>query len=368
MGINLPSERQMIARAPAALAEALGVPASEVTTLHRGKPSEPDIVVSVADQTFNIECKGVVAAGAVAAYASRIAETAKKIRRAVPLLVVPFMGQAARRASEEAHVSWLDLSGNAHIIAPGLRVIIEGRSNQFLVQGRRKSAFAPKSARVVRFLLINPERAYTQREIARETEMTDGFVSQIVTRLEADGYVTRSATAKQLDAGESRAHPRAKAPIRVRDPALLLDAWREEYRFEAHTIMRGHIPARTGDALVRGISEKLVAEGIPYAATGLAAAWELTHFAMFRIATFFLESEPSPSVLKRLSFRDDERGANVWLAIPNDSGVFLGARERDGVRCVHPVQAYLDLKGHPERAAEAADTLKAEYLDWKRDA
>jgi hypothetical protein len=44
--------------------------------------------------------------------------------------------------------------------------------------------------------------------------------------------------------------------------------------------------------------------------------------------------------------------------------VFDGARERSGVDCVHPVQAYLDLAAHPERAAEAADEVRAQLLTW----
>lgn len=357
----------MIAKVQSALAEAFGVAASEVITKEPNEDVGADVVASVDGQTFVIECKAAAPAAVVATHAARIAQAAKKVRRAIPLLVVPFMGQAARRAAEDAHVSWLDLSGNAHIVAPGLRVIIDGHPNQFLARGRPKSVFAPKSARIVRRLLINPKQALTQREIARETGMTDGFVSQIVARLQEEGYVTRSGTGGQRDASESPVHPRSKAPLKVRDPALLLDAWRDEYRFEAHTIMRGHIPARTGDALMRAISERLVGEAVPHAATGLAAAWAYSHFAMFHIATFFLSTEPTPGLLKRLQFRDDERGANVWLVVPNDEGVFLGTRIVDEVHCVHPVQTYLDLKGHPERAREAADTLRGEYLDWKRN-
>jgi hypothetical protein len=43
--------------------------------------------------------------------------------------------------------------------------------------------------------------------------------------------------------------------------------------------------------------------------------------------------------------------------------VFHGAAEREGIRCVHPVQAYLDLKDHPERSAEAAEQLRAKLLN-----
>ena len=44
------------------------------------------------------------------------------------------------------------------------------------------------------------------------------------------------------------------------------------------------------------------------------------------------------------------------------------AENRDGLRCVHPVQVYMDLKGHPERAAEAAQHLRTQFMNWKHDA
>jgi hypothetical protein len=34
------------------------------------------------------------------------------------------------------------------------------------------------------------------------------------------------------------------------------------------------------------------------------------------------------------------------------------------IKCVHPVQVYVDLKDHPERAAEAAAELRDRLLGW----
>jgi hypothetical protein len=47
-------------------------------------------------------------------------------------------------------------------------------------------------------------------------------------------------------------------------------------------------------------------------------------------------------------------------------GCVPGAVEKDGIRCVHPVQVHLDLKEQPERSAEAADRLRAELVTWSR--
>jgi len=69
--------------------------------------------------------------------------------------------------------------------------------------------------------------------------------------------------------------------------------------------------------------------------------------------------------LRAIGFRPEERGANLWFTIPNDEGVFTGATNPNGVRCVHPVQAYLDLKAQPERSVEAAEELGKRRLKWK---
>lgn len=333
------------------LAGLLDLPKLEVR-VERGGAPESVLLVQAGGHAFVIDVLGPVSPGPVVSRAGRVVKEAKKLRRkATPLLAVPFMTEAGRRAAEGVRISWLDLSGNAHIIAPGLRVIVDGRPNRFRGPGRPSSVFAPKSARVARWLLMNPAQAHKQREIARATGMTEGFVSRIASRLVADSYVQRDG---------SRA-------LRVKEPALLLDAWRAEYRFDRHTILQGSVAARSGDALTRFVSDTLLAAGIEHAATGLSAAWQQTHFASFRIATFFLVDEVSHELREKLGFREEPRGANLWLVLPNDEGVFHGAGLQGGVRCVHPVQAYMDLKSHPERAAEAAERLRVELLGGRRD-
>ena len=101
---------------------------------------------------------------------------------------------------------------------------------------------------------------------------------------------------------------------------------------------------------------------MPYAATGLAAAWLWTRYAGFRLATVYLSTPPTEGIEKDLRFRDEPRGANTWLVVPNDEGVFDGAEFVESVRCVHPVQAYLDLKDHPGRSTEAAAELRSRLL------
>jgi len=93
-----------------------------------------------------------------------------------------------------------------------------------------------------------------------------------------------------------------------------------------------------------------------------------SHFANFRLATFYLPNAPGNELFNALGFREDEKGANTWLVVPNDEGVFHGTEVREGIRCVHAVQVYLDLKDHPESSSEAASRLRQDYLKWGQDA
>lgn len=331
------------------LAELIGVASSEAQL--RTEPA--DAIVVLGGFTFVVAWKGSGESAPVAMASERARQHAASLGdRAIPLVAVPFMGPVGRRRCEAADVAWLDLSGNARIFAAGLRVLIDGKPNRFKRRGRPSSAFAPKSSRIARWLLMHHGESLTQREIARATEMDEGFTSRIVAKLEEDGLVVRDGS----------------GAIRAKDPDLLLDSWGEAYDFTKHTVLRGHVAARSGGALLRQLVGRLHEDDIRHAATGLPAAWQMTQFAGFRIVTVYLREHPSAALLDGLGFRQEARGANVWLVVPNDAGVFHGAASRGQVQCVHPVQTYLDLKQHPERASEAADRLRAELLKWSDDA
>lgn len=350
--MRAPNKRLALRKVVERLADLLSLPSTEVRTREM-RSSKIDAAVDLGGLTFVIEWKGSSGLALVSHAADQVRQYASKLGEGVvPLVAVPFMGPVGREHCQEAGVSWLDLSGNAHIVAPGIRVRIEGRANLFKRPGRPSSAFAPKSSRIARWLLLHPGESMTQREIARATDMDEGFTSRIVARLEDDELVVREPD----------------GAIRARDPDLLLDAWREDYDFSKHEIVKGYVPARSGDALLRRIAGELRSLETDHAATGMAAAWLLTRFAGFRVVAIYVAELPSSEALDHLGFREDAPGANVWLVVPTDGGVFQGASDRDGVRCVHPVQAYLDLKGHPERADEAAAHLRAELLTWRADA
>ena len=270
---------------------------------------------------------------------------------AIPILAVPFMGEKGRELCAEENISWLDLSGNANISAPGLRILIDGKRNAFKATGRPKNLFAPKSSRLAREFLIDPGLSLTQRELTRKTGLNETLVGRIVREMERDQMLLRN---KETGA------------VSLQDPELMLEEWREAYDFDKHLIIPGFIAQRTGEAAMQAAAEGMEKLQISYAATGLAGAWLLTQFANFRLTTIYLSEIPSDNLLKELKIsKQSKTGANIWLVVPNDAGVFAAAQKYHGVNCVHPVQVYLDLSAHPERATDAAKEVRSQYLNWR---
>jgi hypothetical protein len=347
--MKLPSQARALLQIRRLLSDWTGIAVDHLVPGRLSKSlARADLVVRAGEVTLVVEYKGSAEAailhGAIEqsrAYAKSASGTA------IPVVAVPYMGDLGKALCERAGVSWLDLSGNARIVAPGIIINVQGQPNQFKRPGRPSSVFAPKSARIARWFLTHPNRSLSQRELSRVTKLDEGFASRVARRLVEDGYLARE------DAG-----------LRLANPDLLLDAWRDTYDFSKHTILRGHITARSGEELLAHCAAKLMKLRAEHAATGLGAAWLLAKFSGFRLTTLYLAEPPETALLGELGFRPDERGANTWLVVPNDQGVFDEAATVQQVRCVQPVQVYLDLKGHPERAAEAASDLRARLLQW----
>ncbi len=343
--VNMVAESDILDRVPGLLQELAGLPVERADRVEWA-----DLILNVGPHVFAVEAKSDSRAGPVSQAAQSALAAAKRVgARAVPLVAVPFMGEVGRGICNRAGVSFVDLSGNADIKARGLRVSVIGRPNRFLQRGRPPSVFAPKSSRISRLFLLDPKRWWRQSELSVKANLDPGYVSKICRRMDDDHLIERDAD----------------VAVRPRDPNLLLEAWREEYDFGRHSIREGHVTARTGEELVRRLVDACRETDCSYTLTGLASAWLLAPFAGYRLVTVYINKPPSNELLSNLKWYEEKRGANLWLVRPNDEGVLYGGESVNGISCVSPVQAYLDLKGMPERSDEAAEQLRKESLHWQ---
>lgn len=341
-------EREARYRLPRLLADLLDEPAVQVETPPSGADSRADLIATDGrGRVLVFEVKSSSRPGQVAHAAEQLLAYADK--RVIPVLVVPYMSRAGAETADRLRLNWIDLSGNADVRAENLHLRVQGRPNEFGSRGRPSSPFAPKSARVTRELLLDPARWWIQKDLAAATELDDGNVSRIVRRLDEEFLLERRGR-----------------ELRPRDPDLLLDAWAQDYRFDRHDILPAHLSG-SGIELARVLAGRLESLNIHHAFTGLPAAWVMDQFARFRLTTVYVDGDPREAI-ERLDVRREAKGANIQLVGPNDAGVFSGEDDHDGLHCVAPVQAYLDLLQLPERAAEAAQHLRAQHLRWRHDA
>jgi hypothetical protein len=343
-------EREAAHRLPQLLADLLD---EESLKLNRTSAPDRGVDFELTDsrgRRWLVEVKSSSGPGRVRDAARQLrhfASGADPAGNAILLLVVPHMSKAGARAAEDAGVNWVDLSGNASIRDENFYVWVQGRPNAHPSRGRPSSPFAPRSARVTRALLLNPSRWRRQKDIAEETGLDDGTVSRVVRRLDEELLL------------EHRGRE-----LRPRDPGLLLDAWAQDYRFDRHDIVAGHLSG-SGIEVARKVAQGLKELEVRHAFTGLTAAWAMDRFARFRLNTVYVEGDPRDAA-DALGVRRSARGTNVQIVGPDDVDVFAGESAFDGINCVSPVQVYLDLLHLPERADEAARHLRAEHL-WTRD-
>ena len=352
--MRIVQEKEALRKVVTLINEWTAVESREVNLNQAEKGFEVDLIQKAGDWVFVVEYKKNGAAQFIIGAIEKLSRNLGKIAgTAIPVIAVPFMGETGQKLCQEKNVSWLDLSGNADITAPGLRIHVEGKPNKFKSVGRPKDIFAPKSSRIARHLLIEPERYITQRELTNETNLDEGLVSRVVREMEKNGLLQRDSFG---------------GGVKPKDPEILLDAWHEKYDFSKHRIIKGFVAERNSNLIVKKLVETFKSDDVNYALTGLSAAWMLSNFAAHRTASLYLSEEPSEELLQKANFTKEEKGSNVWLVVPNDEGVFDGAFFKEGIRCVHPVQIYLDLKGHPERAKEAAERLREDFLNQEKNA
>lgn len=93
------------------------------------------------------------------------------------MLLVPFMTAAGIKTAASFGLNWVDLSGNAEIRGDQLYISVRSRPSRFVTRGRPSSPFAPKSSRVARTMLLDPNRWWRQNELAAATRSSAAHAS-----------------------------------------------------------------------------------------------------------------------------------------------------------------------------------------------
>ena len=241
-------------------------------------------------------------------------------------------------------IAAIDLNGRTWLRAPGLlveRPPLAGRSFSYELEPR--NIFVGKSARIVRCLLTDRDRLWTQAEIVPRTDASSGLVSRIVQHLTSQGF------AEKVSARE----------FKLRDHLALLDAWVESDQFAKRTRTTryaGHIGQSVEFA--HRIQNWAQNEGISIAFTQWIAAWLRHPFTEPVVASAYISRLPEASTLEALDLRPVAEGGKLWLHVPDDDGLFIETQTCEQLTLATDAQIFLDLRKTGLRGPDQAAALR----------
>jgi hypothetical protein len=109
------------------------------------------------------------------------------------IIVTGYISEPAARILHKSGVQYIDAAGNMFLRGPGLLIDIRGRRRPAATESTKPKtlrAFRTSGVRVLFSLLCEPESvAAPYRQIAHRSSVSLGTVQQVLTELEANGYI-----------------------------------------------------------------------------------------------------------------------------------------------------------------------------------
>ncbi len=261
-----------------------------------------------------------------------------------PLIVTPELSSRVVSVCKELGIAAIDLNGRTWLRAPGL--LVDRRPlpcRSFSYELEPRNIFIGKSARIVRCLLTDRYRTWTQAEIVPRAKASSGLVSRIVQHLISQGFVEKTSARE----------------FRLRDWHGLLNEWVESDHLRKRTrttVYAGFfgLPHELAHRLEQWAS----AEKVPLAFTQWIAAWTRHPYTEPAVCSAYIERLPDAATLEQIGLRQVTEGGKLWLHVPDDEGILTETQTRSGLTLVTDAQIYLDLKRTGLRGPEAAATLR----------
>lgn len=268
----------------------------------------------------------------------------------VPVLALPWVSPRVAELCREHGWSWYDLAGNCRIDVPGLLHLSHTGNAPVHERPRPAANLGTKEAgRVVRALLspyYGLGMEWTQRSLIMNCRpnVSLGLVNKVVRHLRDEGYV------ESLQGGG----------FKMKEPAKLLMAWRDAYRFDQHE-RRGYFSLLQGKDLRRALGLfDAVTSTCAYAA--FSAADSLAPHVRQPKTWIYLMDQDLDRFDEIVQAKPVDSGGNLEVLVTSDEGVFFqvernSAATEHEMGCTSLVQTYVDLWHCGGRGQEAAEAL-----------
>lgn len=267
-----------------------------------------------------------------------------KLKHDYALIIAPFISREGAMICRDLGVGYIDLSGNCLIDLEGLHIERTGNPNKFKKPREIQSLFSPKSSRVIRCLLSDPNRVWTLKGLATESGVSIGLIHRIAISLEDNLFATKELRAFKLE-----------------DPARLLEAWREEYFRRAPKWARYVVRVGPIEESANEIKVSANLYGVRYALSGPSGAWFISSYLVPTVIHCYVDVLKE-EFLNELKAAPVSSEGNLLIRVVEQENEFIGSRLVKGVYVVSDLQLYLDLWAMGGRGQEAAEELRKERL------
>lgn len=293
-----------------------------------------------------VECKSVGEPRYLAQAITVLRLASQQRPRTYLAVAAPYIGPGGQRLCREAGVGYLDLTGNAFLAFDGVLVDRRSGARPPRARARLRRLVSPRSSRVLRVLLEQPERAWTLAGLAEEAGISLRTVHLVVNALDEKAFLEKRRGAIRLD-----------------KPGALLDLWAESYRLDQHRQHTFYSFLRDPRALAARLARHARAQHMPCALTLHSGAALVAPFVRSAEMHAYVRGDVDATA-EALDLRPVDTGGNIHLLVPQDDGVFYRTRVIKQLPVVCNTQLYLDLLHFPARGREQAEALRRQTLKY----
>ncbi len=266
------------------------------------------------------------------------------------LLVAPSLSEVLVQHCRERGMSCLDLNGRQWVREKGTFVDrYPSGKRRFRPALATLDPFQPKSSRLVRALLSQPGRQWSQRDLAVRTGLSPGLVSRLIRHLVNEGLIGENDRAWSL----------------LRRDALLdawtaHDDWSKRTSIQQYSVLEAE-PERLAQRALDALGSKE-----PLVFTQWFAANLRYPYTSRPVVSAYMNTFPMNDQTKSFGARRVDDGGSLWLIVPKDEGVFRETQQVGRFTLACDAQIYLDLLQVGLRGPDQAKALR-EWAEFGKD-
>ena len=266
-----------------------------------------------------------------------------------PVVIVPHISERGQKICREARIGYIDFSGNVFLKFKS--VLIEKVSQERITSKVKKRntfkvPFSPKSSRILRVLLENPEKTWTFLTLSQEARINIRTAFLVIELLKEKGFIDKK-----------------RGAISLINPGELLDWWAENYSYKNNQILTHFSFSRTFEEFKENLFKISKEKDIDYVLTLHSGATLVAPFVRFKDVHFYIKGKPEMWE-KMLNLKPVESGGTVHLLLPYDQGVFYNKQEINKIFVACNIQLYIDLLSYRGRGREQADFLRKQRIKF----